>query len=40
MLEDSQIVEVKPDVEGEDIVETSAAIDWVDVTGTDISSDL
>ncbi len=40
MLEDSQLVEVKTDVEGEDVVETSPAIDWVDVTGTDISSDL
>ncbi len=40
MLEDSQLVEVKPDVEVEDVVETSLAIDWVDMTGTDISSDL
>ncbi len=39
-LEESQLVEVKTDVEVEDVVETSPAIDWIDVTGTDVSSDL
>ncbi len=39
-LEESQLVEAKPDVEGEDVVETGPAIDWIDMTGVDVSSDL
>lgn len=36
-LEESQLVEVKPDVEEEDVVETGPAITWVDMTGVDVS---
>ena len=34
-LEESQVVEVKPDVDQEDVVEASTPIEWVDVTAVD-----
>ncbi len=36
-LEESQLVEVTPDVELEDVVETNASIEVMDVVGVDVT---
>ncbi len=36
-LEESQLVEVTPDVELEDVVETNALIEVMDVVGVDVT---
>ncbi len=37
MLEESQLVEVTPNVEQEDVVETTASIEQIDVVGVDVT---
>ncbi len=37
MLEESQLVEVTPDVEQEDVVETTSSIEQIDVVGVDVT---
>ncbi len=37
MLEESQLVEVTPNVETEDVVETTASIEQIDVVGVDVT---
>ncbi len=37
MLEESQLVEVTPNVEAEDVVETTALIEQIDVVGVDVT---